>query len=197
MEKNYKSFTGLTDFYYGVLDDSEGKIKDVEAERVKFLQNIAISTEQEMVKAHGDDTIAEMAISTDSTSLTTTFHKLPIEDRVVLYGMEEQTGIYGLSSNPQPPYVACMFTRTSEDGSSEHIGFTKGKFTLADVEGSTKGESVEFGSDETEGEFMPRKVEGFEKDMTYLITADEKGETTNRDALYQKIFGVEFPTEGV
>lgn len=194
--KNYKSFTGLTDFYYGVLDSDEAKIKDEKAERIKFLQNISISTGQELVKAHGDNTIAEMAVSTDSTTLTTTFHKLPIEDRAKIYGLISKEELYGLPASPQPPYVACMFTRTAEDGSTEHIGFTKGKFTLADVEGETKGESVDFGSDETEGEFMARKVEGFDEPITYLIAADDKGSTTNRDALYQKIFGVAFPTEG-
>ena len=83
-----------------------------------------------------------------------------------------------------------------EDGSTEHIGFTKGKFRIADTEGETKGESVTFGSDSTEGEFMARKVDGFDKDMTFIITEDAPGETTNRDLLYEKVFGVPFPTEG-
>lgn len=190
-KKNYLSFTGLTDFYYGVL--SENKIKEEEAERVKFLQNISISTDQTIEKAYGDNQVAEMAVSTDVTNLTTQFHKLPIQDRVILYGWDEEGDIYGMSGNPNPPYVACMFSRTSEDGSKEHIGFTKGKFTMADVEGETKGESVEFGNDSTEGEFMSREVEGFDEEMTMLIVADEPGETTNRDKLYEKVFGVKHP----
>lgn len=190
-EKNYLSFTGLTDFYYGELDGN--KIKSEEAERIKFLQNISISTDQTIEKAYGDNQVAEMAISTDVTNLTTQFHKLPIEDRVILYGWDEEGDIYGMSGNPTPPYVACMFSRTSEDGSKEHIGFTKGKFTMADVEGETKGESVEFGNDSTEGEFMSREVEGFDKEMTMLIVADEAGETANRDKLYEKVFGVKHP----
>lgn len=196
MTKNYKAFTGLTDFYYGVLAGDSNKIEETEAERIKFLQNISIATGQELVKAYGDNTIAEMAVATDSTELTTTFHKLPIEDRAIIYGMEVQTEIYGLTASPQPPYVACMFTRTAEDGGKEHIGFTKGKFTLSDLAGQTKGESVDFGSDEAQGEFMAREVEGFDEDVTYLITSDVAGATANRDALYQKIFGVAFPVVG-
>lgn len=190
-QKNYLSFTGLTDFYYGELDGN--KIKNEEAERIKFLQNISISTDQTIEKAYGDNQVAEMAVSTDVTNLTTQFHKLPVEDRVILYGWGEEDDIYGMSANPNPPYVACMFSRTSEDGSKEHIGFTKGKFTMADVEGETKGESVEFGNDSTEGEFMSREVEGFDEEMTMLIVADEPGETTNRDKLYEKVFGVKHP----
>lgn len=194
-KKNYKAFTGLTDFYYGVLDEETNKIKEEQAERIKFLQNINISTGQSIEKAYGDNRVAEMAVSTDVTNLTTTFHKIPIEDRVTIYGLISGEELYGLPANPKPPYIACMFTKTAEDGSTEHIGFTKGKFTLADTAGETKGETVDFGSDEAEGEFMPRKVEGFDEEVTYLIAADEPGETTNRDKLYEKIFGVEYPTE--
>lgn len=195
-EKNYLSFTGLTDFYYGVTKSDDKGIEESKAERIKFLQNISISTGQDIQKAYGDNGVAEMAMSTDATQLTTQFHKLPIEDRTIIYGWEKNGEMRGLSESPNPPYISCMFTRTSEDGSSEHIGFTKGKFKMADVEGETKGDTVTFGSDSTEGEFMARKVDGFPKRMTYIIVSDEAGKTENRDDLYKKIFGVEYPTEG-
>ncbi|MBO1005606.1 major tail protein [Pseudogracilibacillus auburnensis] len=192
-EKNYSSFTGLTDFYYGTTKSDDTGINEAQAERIKFLQNINISTPQDIVKAFGDNGIAEMAMSTDATQLTTQFHKLPIEDRVIIYGWETANGMHGLSNDPNPPYISCMFTKTMEGGSTEHIGFTKGKFKMADVEGQTKGESLEFGNDSTEGEFMARPVEGFDKDMTFIIVADEPGETENRNKLYKAIFGVEHP----
>lgn len=195
-EKNYLSFTGLTDFYYGTTKSNDTGINEEQAERIKFLQNVNISTGQNIEKAYGDNGVAEMAMSTDATALTTQFHKLPIEDRTIIYGWETSEGMHGLPESPNPPYVSCMFTRTSEDGSSEHIGFTKGKFTMADVEGETKGESVTFGSDSTEGEFMARAIAGFDKRMTYIIASDDARATTNRDALYEKIFGVKYPTEG-
>src|SRR5690625_475472 len=159
-EKNYRSFTGLKEFYYGTLSDNGASIiNESTPERIEFLQNISVETPQEIVKAYGDNTVAEMAISTDVTTLTTTFHKIPIEDRAKLYGYEEINGMYGLSNEPNPPYVACVFSRTSEDGGTEWLGFTKGIFTIATTEGTTKGESVEFTGNETSGEFMPRKVE--------------------------------------
>lgn len=192
-EKNYLSFTGLTDFYYGTTKSDDTGIKETQAERIKFLQNINISTPQEIIKAFGDNGVAEMAMSTDATALTTQFHKLPIEDRVIIYGWETASGMHGLSNDPNPPYISCMFTRTMEDGSTEHIGFTKGKFKMADIESETKGNSVTFGSDSTEGEFMARKTEGFEKDMTFIIVADKAKETENRDKLYKAVFGVEYP----
>lgn len=196
MAKNTKAFTGLTDFYYGTLDETETKITETEAVRIKFLQNITISTGQDIVKAYGDNTVAEMAMATDVTTLTTQFHTIPIEDRAVLYGFVEEEELYGLPASPNPPYVTCMFSKTREDGSAEHIGFTKGKFKMADTEGQTKGDSVEFGNDSTEGEFMARTVDGIDVPITFLIAGDAPGETTNRDVLYEKIFGVPYPTEG-
>lgn len=194
--KNTKAFTGLTDFYYGKLKDDDSGISETAAIRIKFLQNITISTGQDIVKAYGDNTVAEMAMATDVTTLTTQFHTIPIEDRAVLYGFIQSDDLYGLPASPNPPYVACMLTKTREDGSTEHIGFAKGKFKMADTEGETKGDSVDFGNDSAEGEFMARKVEGIDEDITFLIAGDGPGETTNRDALYQKIFGVPYPTEG-
>lgn len=191
--KNKRAFTGLTEFYYGVLDETETKIAGDEATRIEFLQNITVSTGQDIVKAYGDNTVAEMAMATDVTALTTQFHTIPIQDRSILYGFIESDGLYGLPASPNPPYVACMFTKTREDGSAEHIGFTKGKFKIADVEGQTKGESVEFGNDSTEGEFMAREVEGVEEHVTFLIASDAPGETENRNTLYEKIFGVPHP----
>lgn len=194
-EKNYLSFTGLTDFYYGKTKSDDTGIEETQAERIKFLQNINISTPQDIEKAYGDNGVAEMAMSTDATQLTTQFHKLPIEDRVIIYGWKTANGMHGLSSSPNPPYISCMFTKTMEDGSTEHIGFTKGKFKMADTEAETKGESVTFTSDSTEGEFMARKTEGFDEDMTFIIVDDKAGETENRDKLYKAVFGMEYPTE--
>lgn len=192
-EKNTRSFTGLTEFLYGELDEKENKIKKEKATRIKFLQDISVTTGQTLEKAYGDNRIAEMAVATDSSQLTTQFHTIPLEDRAILYGYENEDELYGLPESPNPPYVACMFTKTRDDGSSEYIGFTKGKFMLADEEGQTKGDSVEFGNMSTEGEFMPREVEGFKKNMTFLVAGDGSGETTNRDKLYKRIFGVEHP----
>src|SRR5699024_3853926 len=74
------------EFYYGKLDDTENKISDDEAERVEFLQEISVEVPQEIEKAYGDNTVAEIAVSTDSVTLSTTFHTIPIEDRAAIYG---------------------------------------------------------------------------------------------------------------
>src|SRR5690625_7312669 len=100
MAKNYRSFTGLKEFYYGVLDDTDTRIVESAPERIEFLQNISIETPQEIAKAYGHNTVAEMAVSTAVTTLTTTLYKIPMADRAKRYGSTERKGMYGLSSYP-------------------------------------------------------------------------------------------------
>src|SRR5699024_2996843 len=87
---------------------------------------------------------------------------------LLFMGGDEEEGYY-LPESPNPPYVACMFSRTSEDGGSEWLGFPKGKFMMPSMDGSTKQDSVEFSSDETEGEFMPREIDGIDKRTPFII----------------------------
>src|SRR5699024_12156544 len=127
-KKNYRSFTGLKEFYYGELDEVTNAIVGSEAERIKFIQNIAIETPQEIVKSPGDNVIAEMAISTDATTLTITFHTLPIEDKKRLYGLKDIKGITAVTGNPHPPYDYCVFASTNVKGYMVWYGFITGMF---------------------------------------------------------------------
>lgn len=197
MEKNkiYKAFTGLKEFYYGELNADETGISGTSAERIKFLQNIGVETAQEIVRAFGDNQVAELAVGNGQTTLSTTFHTIPIEDQQRLYGMKKLGGLIAHTPENRPPYVACAFARTAEDGGTEWLGFAKGMFTQPNTEGQTKEDSVEFGNAETSGEFMPREVSSGEEtlNVTYLKGYDAPGSTTNRDALFKAIFGVNHP----
>ncbi|PIC88429.1 phage tail protein [Sporosarcina sp. P21c] len=195
-EKNYRSFTGLKEFYYGVLDADEKKIKEAAPERIKFLQEINVDTPQEISRAHGDNMVAELATTNGPVTLGTNFHKLPIEDRAVLLGLKTIAGGFAYTPNMTPPYVACAFSRTAEDGGTEWLFFLKGIFTTGGISGKTKEEGgVDFNSDEVNAEFMPREVEGIEDEdeATMMVVYDAKGETTNRDAMFTLVFGVAHP----
>ncbi|WP_239734118.1 major tail protein [Mammaliicoccus sp. H-M33] len=195
MAKSYKSFTGLTGFYYKT---EGGEIK--KAERIKWLQEISVSKEQSIEKASGDNGVAEMAVTNGTVELESTFHHLPLEDRVALFGLEQdENGIVAIG-NDTPPYTAVIFEKTTEDGPSEYVGLKKGIFTFPEVSGQTKeAGSVEFSQDQSTAEFMETEIEGFDKPKTMLLAKDEKGKTEGRDMLWQKIFGETFegePTEG-
>lgn len=188
-EKNYRSFTGLTEFYYKV-HGAEGAVNVVkDPERIKYLQEISVSKEQSIEKAYGDNTVAEMAVSNGTIEVEAGFHKLPLEDRVALFGLEKsEAGIVSVG-NDTPPYIAVVFAKTMEDGSKEYVGLPKGLFTFPDLEGSTKEDGVEFSSDSASAEFMPAKVEGFTEQKSMLLGHDEKGSTVMRDAIWKAVFG--------
>lgn len=194
MEKKYRASTGVDEFYYGTLDPTQAAIIAGEVERVEFLQNITVEMPQEAVRAFGDNKTAEIAVSAGNISVTGAFHKIPIEDRVTLLGLESTAdGLHAYGSTDNPPYVACVFAKTHEDGSREWVGLTKGIFMRPGINGQTKQENTEFQSDEISAEFMDRDVAGFAEEKSVLFAMDEKGSTTKRDLLFQAIFGKPYP----
>lgn len=186
-EKNYRSFTGLTEFYYMVHGEDVQAVTD--PERIKFLQEISVSKDQDIEKAYGDNQVAEMAVANGTIEVEAGFHKLPLEDRVKLFGLEKsEDGIVSVG-NDTPPYVAVMFAKTMEDGSREYVGLPKGLFTFPELEGNTKEDGVEFSSDSTTAEFMQAKVKGFEEEKAMLLGHDAKGSDVMKDAIWEAVFG--------
>ena len=186
-EKNYRSFTGLTEFYYKVHGEDVQKVAD--PERIKYLQEISVSKDQDIEKAYGDNQVAEMAVANGTIEVEAGFHKLPLEDRVALFGLEKsEDGIVSVG-NDTPPYVAVMFAKTMEDGSREYVGLPKGLFTFPELEGNTKEDGVEFSSDSTTAEFMQAPVKGFEEEKAMLLGHDAKGTSVMKDAIWSAIFG--------
>lgn len=190
-EKVYRSSTGVDEFYYGEI--GEGIVASY-VERVKFLQTITVEMPQEIVRARGDNKTAEMAVSSGDISVTSGFHKIPIEDKQKLLGLETVEGITAMGSEDNPPYVAVVFAKTFEDGSREYVGLPKGLFTRPSITGTTKGDTTEFSSEEIAAQFMDREVDGFSKEKSVLFAYDKPGQTTNRDDLFMKVFGQAYPS---
>lgn len=164
MAKNYSARVGIHGFGYAILtDDTKEDVSYEELVDVPFSQEVGIETEMETEKAYGDNKIAEMATSTGITTLSMQFHALPQEDREALLGLEKEGSLSIQKSQVNPPYVAVALYLDKADGSREVVGLTKGKFNLPGVEGSTKEDSVEFGSDTIEGEFMAREFDDITK----------------------------------
>lgn len=194
MPKNYRASTGVTEFYYAVLNDSD--IATEAPERIEYLQTITVESPQEPVRAYGDNKTAEIAVSSGNTTVTSAFHKLPVEDRQKLLGLETTTsGISAYGSSDNPPYAACVFAKTHEDGSKEWVGLPKGMFLRPNIAGETKADGVTFGTDEISAEFMDREVEGFNDEKSVIFGKDAKGETAVRDAIFTALFGQPYPGE--
>ena len=192
MAKNYHSTTGVDEFYYAVLNVDENT-SDGAPELVDFVQEISVNAPQSIERAYGSNKVAEMATSNGPVEVTGQFHKLPMEDRIVLFGMETSNGLSAYGNTDNPPYVICVFAKTHEDGSKEWVGLPKGKFMKPSETASTKTDTVSFSSDSVTAEFMDRKVEGFTEDKSVIFARDEKGETAQRDALFTALFGQPYP----
>ncbi len=188
-EKKYNAAINVNDFHYAVLDDTNTVTGEIE--RVKFLQEITVEAQQEIVKAYGDGEVAEMATSNGPMTVSGQFHKIPEEDKSALFGLTKVGALDAYGPNSNPPYVAVVFTIENQDGGKSWYGLVKGKFTMPSVAGSTKEESVEFGNETVEGEFMSREISG--QKVMRLRGTDAPGETTVRDEIFQAVFGKPYP----
>ena len=194
-EKLYHATTGVDEFYYGVLDPSdETVIVKSLPERIKFLQEISVSANQELAKAFGDNSVAEIATSNGEVEVSGKFHKIPKEDLITILALATtESGLFAYGKDDNPPYVAVVFARTYEDGSKEWVGLPKGKFIRPENSSQTKEDGVEFSSDEIEAQFMDRKVKGFNGEKSTVFAVTKKGETVARDELFDAIFGRPYP----
>jgi phi13 family phage major tail protein len=194
MEKNYKASTGVDEFYYGALDETSNAVITGAVERVEFLQTLNVEMPQTAVRAYGDNKTAEIAVASGNITVSSAFHKLPIEDKKILLGLEATAdGLHSYGSEDTPPYVACVFAKTYEDGSKEWVGLTKGIFLRPAINGQTKQGETQFQGEQITAEFMDREVAGFTKEKSVVFAHDGAGETTKRDKLFQAVFGTAYP----
>lgn len=190
-EKNKSAVVGIDKFYYAILtEDNENAATYEDMVRVPYIQNVSIESEQEVAKAYGDNTVAEMAVSTGVTTVELQFHAIPLEDRVALLGLEDEDGMVVQKSQVQPPYVAIILEKTKADGSVELVGLTKGMFTLPPTEASTKEDTLEFGNDTISGEFSARAYD----DVAQLFAHIDKDDTEKRTKFINKVFNKQDPT---
>lgn len=187
MEKrNHSAVVGITGFRYAVLEsDSVDRASYGEIVRVPYVQNVSIETEQEIAKSYGDNTVAEMAVSTGVTTVEFQFHTIPLEDRIKLLGLDkDEDGMIIQRSQPNPPYVAIALEKTKGDGSVELVGLTKGMFTLPTTEAQTKEDSLEFGSDTISGEFSARVYD----DVAQMFMHADKNDTEKIEIFMNRLF---------
>lgn len=183
--KNRSAVVGIDKFYYAILKgDTEEAASYEDTVRVPYVQNVSIETEQEIAKAFGDNTVAEMAVSTGVATVEFQFHTIPLEDRVALLGLTEEDGLIIQKSQVNPPYVAVILEKTKGDGTSELVGLTKGMFTLPSTEAATKEDTLEFGNDTISGEFSARAFD----DVAQVFAHIGKEDDSKRKAFMEKVF---------
>lgn len=189
----YNAATGLGKMYYAVLTEQpDGSVQIGNIKDVDYVQEMELEFGEELERAYGSNKVAEIAKSAGETTLSLTFHKLPIDVQKDLLGLIEHdsnANVYGFGSSTGITYTAVAIPRTMEDGSMEWFGLSKGVFTRPNKEGQTKEDGVEFGSDEIEGQFMERAVGGFNEELAVMMAYEPKGSTEGKDAVFKSIFG--------
>ena len=189
----YNAATGLGKMYYAVLTEQpDGSVQIGNIKDVDYVQEMELEFGEELERAYGSNKVAEIAKSAGETTLSLTFHKLPIDVQKDLLGLIEHdsnANVYGFGSSTGITYTAVAIPRTMEDGSMEWFGLSTGVFTRPNKEGQTKEDGVEFGSDEIEGQFMERAVGGFNEELAVMMAYEPKGSTEGKDAVFQSIFG--------
>ena len=192
----YNAASGLGQLYYAVIYEENGKkIVTSIIKEVDYVKELSIEFNEELTPSYGSNKVAEMAKSSGETNVSLTFHKLPIDVQKDLLGLlehKEAKNVYGFGKSSGIKYAAVAIPRTMEDGSKEWFGLAKGVFTRPNKEGQTKEDSVEFGTDQIEGQFMERYVDGYDEDLSLVMAYDESGSNEGRDALFQSIFGKGF-----
>ncbi|KTW22489.1 hypothetical protein NS341_07500 [Staphylococcus xylosus] len=190
-KKMTSSFTGLDYFHYKILNEDAG-VKT--PQRIEGLQEITISKDQEVIKAHGDNRTMETAVSNGDVELESGFHTLDLQTKADLFGLESQDGIYAVG-NDTPNDVACILVRTNAVG-REIVGLLSGKFVFSEIEGETQSDDIEFSSQSTTGTFIPVDIEGYDQPKAMLMGFDKKGETTALYSIWKKVFGEAHPEDG-
>lgn len=188
----YNAATGLGKMYYAVLTEQpDGSVQIGDIKDVDYVQEMGLEFGEELERAYGSNKVAEIAKSAGETTLSLTFHKLPIDVQKDLLGLVEHdtnSNVYGFSNSTGITYTAVAIPRTMEDGSMEWFGLSKGVFTRPNKEGQTKEDGVEFSSEEIEGQFMERAVGGFNEELAVMMAYEPKGSTEGKDAVFQSIF---------
>lgn len=189
----YNAATGLGKMYYAVLTEQpDGSVEIGNIKDVDYVQEMELEFGEELERAYGSNKVAEIAKSAGETTLSLTFHKLPIDVQKDLLGLiehESNANVYGFGNSSGITYTAVAIPRTMEDGSMEWFGLSKGVFTRPNKEGQTKEDGVEFSSEEIEGQFMERAVGGFNEELAVMMAYEPKGSTEGKDAVFQSIFG--------
>lgn len=138
------------------------------------INTVSVTPDTETVRLFGDNQTIATKSKHKSTGITLNIAKLAPKDRAALLGHQynSDTNVVSVTKNDTPPYVALMYqVDTEEDNKKELHVFYKGKFTPAQEDTNTEGESLEFGLHNLEGEFIHRLNDGKMEDIRTIDTS--------------------------
>lgn len=116
-----------------------------------------------------DDGPYEVASTIGEISLELNVADLPLEVQADLFGHElTENGILIRRANAVPPWVAIGYKTLKSNGSYRYTWLAKGKFVEPEQSNQTKGDTIEFNTPTTVGNFVRREC-----DDEWIRQADE------------------------
>lgn len=161
---------GLTKLHYAIMTTEETATNAPVYETPKRLvgvNSVSVSPENETATLYGDNTALATVSKTKKRTITLEVADLPPEDRAAILGhtYNSTTKVMSVNGDDKPPYVAIMYEKNNHKGQNEYHVFYKGKFSPAQEDSNTEGESLEFGLASLEGEFVARIDNGKVEDV--------------------------------
>lgn len=181
---------GLTNLHYARMTTEDTATTAPVYETPKRLigvNSVSISHETDTAKLYGDNQTLATKTKTKESTITLEIADLKPEDRAALLGQSynSETKVRSVSSDDTAPYVALLYEVNNHHDQKELHVFYKGKFSPAQEDTNTEGESMEFGLSNLEGEFIYR-LDNHKKEDERTIDATD---TTTATAFFATVGG--------
>lgn len=149
---------GLRNLVYAkLISDPEAGVATYEAPKpIKGAINATVNPNASNATLFADDGPYETASTIGEITLEMNIADLPLEVQAVLFGHSITGGVLIRKSTDIPPWVAIGFKSLKSNGKYRYTWLAKGKFGLPEQTNATKGDSVEFQTPTTTGNFVKR-----------------------------------------
>ena len=168
---------GLTNLHYAIMtteDTASSAPVYGTPKRLTGINSVSISHDTETAKLYGDNQTLDTRIKNKSSTITLEIADLKDEDRAAILGLvyNSSTGVTSVTSTGTAPNVAIMYEENTLHNKKRLRVFYKGKFAPTQEDTNTEGETMEYGLDNLEGEFVYRIDNNKKEDMRTIDATD-------------------------
>lgn len=154
---------GVSKFYYGIQTAEETATTAATYATpvaIPGLVSVEVTPSSNTSTLYADNGPYETASSLGEIALSIDLADLPLADQAALLGHTLTSGQLDKSANDTQPNVAVMFEFLLGNGKKRAVKLYKGKFALVPEQGNTRGENVEFQTNQMTASFVQLKNNG-------------------------------------
>lgn len=149
---------GLRDLYYAILveDPETGSPTYETPVKLAGALKAVVNPNSSIETLFADDGPFDTAASTGQITLEVGVADIPLAHQAVLLGHDKAGGVLIRKAGDTPPWVAVGFRSLKSNGKYRFTWLAKGKFTIPEHGGETKGDKVNFQTATMQGSFVKR-----------------------------------------